>query len=85
MKCRISGASIARGRFSTKKATFVSLNGEEGYETLTDGTGITGSDFWMVLTVIGGRALWIWTSVNLARVKSTVELSARDELTAQYR
>lgn len=58
MKCRISGASMGRGRFSTNNATFDSLNSDVGYDTLTDGNGIVGSDFWTVAMVIcGGRAL----------------------------
>lgn len=39
MNCRMSGASMGRGRFSTKNATFDSLKCEVGYDTVTDGTG----------------------------------------------
>lgn len=45
MKCKMRGASIGRGLFSTKNATFVLLNGDVGYATLTDGTGTVGRDF----------------------------------------
>lgn len=44
MKCNINGASIGRGRFSTKNATLDSLNGDVGYVTLTE-NGIEGSAF----------------------------------------
>ena len=46
MKWRISGASIGRGLFSTRKATLVSLKGDVlGYETVIEGTGRVGREF----------------------------------------
>lgn len=65
IKCNIKGANIGRGRFSTKNATFDSLNGEVGYVTLTE-NGIEGSALWTVWAVIGGIALWMLMRVNLA-------------------
>ena len=42
MNCMISGASMGKGRFSTKKATLDSLYEDVGYDALRDGTGMAG-------------------------------------------